>query len=99
MKRFLILGAVVAGLSLTGLTGAADAGYGPVRSGNGAYGWNSGCGGYNGYGAYNGYGSNRNCWGGYRNRAPISHCSPRPYGYGNSYGVLGNFRSGYGCNW
>lgn len=95
MKRFLILAAVVAGLSVTGLSGAAMAGYGPARGGYGSYGMHGGFGGYNSY-------NSRNCWGGYRNNhVPMSHCSPRPYGYGSYYGGYGSNYGygGYGSNY
>ncbi len=87
MKRFLILAAVVAGLSVSGLTGAADAGYGPARGGYNSYGWNGGASRYN----------SRNYWGGYRNnQMPMSHASPRPNGYGSNYGAYGNNYGSYG---
>lgn len=99
MKRFLMLAAVVAGVSLTGLTGmtgSAEAGYGypsrvvPVAPTN----YHGGFGGYNGYG-----GANRGCWGGYRNIPVRNVHRPLPYNYGNKCGT--GYSSGYfgGSRW
>lgn len=100
MKRFLMMAAVVAGISLTGLTGESMAGvYGPSR----------------GFSNYN-YGAGSFGMGGYSNgwgyRGPVqSHCGPRMpvrrfntcnkphvpgYGYGYGYnGYNGYGNSGY----
>lgn len=111
MKKFLILGAVVAGLSLTSLTGAANAACGTSYGGFGGYGAYPGYGGYGSMGRYGGYGYGRNCWGGYcQNVRPIHRCPPSPCGhgcgyrsgYGSGYGMFNSYspyRGGFGGSW
>jgi len=108
MKRFLMMAAVVAGVSVAGLAGSAEAGYpGSGFSGygrgyvipnyvthHGNYGGNYGS-NYGGFG-----GANRGCWGGYRTLPARPVCKPSPYKYGNNCGNNYGYFGGYGrSNW
>ena len=96
MKRFLILAALVAGISVTGLSSSvmAHGGHRGHRGHrHGGHGWHGGRGWYGDYrGGWRGYG-----YGGPRIiiGSPFGYGA---YGYGG-YGGYGYGGYGYGCGW
>lgn len=93
MKRFLILAAVVAGLTLTGFSGAAMAAPRGYANGRGydVPSWNGKRDVY--YGGYRG-GWNRYH---YRNPRIITRVPAYPYGYGYGHGY--GYGYGHNCGW